>query len=192
MLAPLHRAVLAPLHRVRAPLCRRMGASATSLPSMASVTSAAPALGLFIAGAGLTAATVTYFVDTRVNKEVALVREEMAKLKAGADGLKVEVDAKCVGLASGVDAKCAGLASGVDAKCAGLALGLTKEVDAKNAGLTKELDAKNAGLTKELDAKNAGLVKEVEARMAGVVAIAASKAEAETLRVFKEYKVRAS
>ena len=156
MLAPLHHAVLAPLHRaVRAPLCRRMGAAATSLPSMASVTSAAPALGLFIAGAGFTVATVTYFVDTRVNKEVALVREELARLKARADGLRVEVDAKCVGLASGVDSKC-------------------------------------AGLNKEVDAKNAGLVKEVEARMAGVVAMAASKAEAETLRVFKEYKVRAS
>ena len=149
---------------------RHMGASATSLSSMASVSSAAPALGLFVAVAGITTATVTYFVDTRVNKEVALVREEFAKLKAGTEGLKVEVDAKCAGLASGVDAKCAGLASGVDAKCAGLALGLTKEVDAKNAGL----------------------VREVEARMAGVVAIAASKAEAETLRVLKEYKVRAS
>ena len=144
---------------VRAPLCRHMGASATSFSSMASVSSAAPALGLLVAIAGITTASVTYFVDTRVNKEVALVREEFAKLKAGTEGLKVEVDAKC-----------AGLASGVDAKCAGLALGLTKEVDAKNAGL----------------------VREVEARMAGVVAIAASKAEAETLRVLKEYKVRAS
>ena len=171
MLAPLYHAMLTPLHRaVLAPLRRRMVAAATSLSGTGSITSASHALGLFIAGAGLTAASVTYFVDTRVSKEVVLVREELARVKAGAEGLKVEVDAKCAGLANGVDAKCAGLANGVDAKCAGLALGLTKEVDAKNAGL----------------------VKEVEARMAGVVAMAASKAEAETLRVFKEYKVRAS
>ena len=160
MLAPLYHAMLTPLHRaVLAPLRRRMVAAATPLSGTGSITSASHALGLFIAGAGLTAASVTYFVDTRVSKEVVLVREELARVKAGAEGLKVEVDAKC-----------AGLANGVDAKCAGLALGLTKEVDAKNAGL----------------------VKEVEARMAGVVAMAASKAEAETLRVFKEYKVRAS
>ena len=56
------------------------------------------------------------------------------------------------------------------------------------------MDAKTAGLaisiTKEVDAKTAGLAREVDAKVAGVIAAAGMKAEAETLRVFKEYKVR--
>jgi hypothetical protein len=67
-------------------------------------------------------------------------------------------------------------------------------LSARLDGFSKELDAKTAGLassiTKEVDAKNAGLAREVDAKVAGVIAAAGMKAEAETLRVFKEYKVR--
>jgi hypothetical protein len=84
---------------------------------------------------------------------------------------------------SAVNAQSAALNARLDA--------LTKEVDTKTAGLAKEVDAKYAGLAKELDAKNAGLAREVDAKVAGVIAGAAMKAEAETLRVLKEYKVRA-
>ena len=61
--------------------------------------------------------------------------------------------------------------------------GIIKEVDAKTAGLA-------SSITKEVDAKTAGLAREVDAKVAGVIAAAGMKAEAETLRVFKEYKVR--
>ena len=67
-------------------------------------------------------------------------------------------------------------------------------LSARLDGITKEVDAKTAGLaisiTKEVDAKTAGLAREVDAKVAGVIAAAGMKAEAETLRVFKEYKVR--
>ena len=66
---------------------------------------------------------------------------------------------------------------------------VNKEVSAvvaQSAALSARLD----GITKEVDAKTAGLAREVDAKVAGVIAAAGMKAEAETLRVFKEYKVR--
>ncbi len=63
-------------------------------------------------------------------------------------------------------------------------------MDAKTAGVQKEVDAKTVGLQREVDAKFVSLVRELESRMGGIVAAAGNKAEAETLRVFKEYKVR--
>ena len=133
---------------------------------------AVPGLALLIAMSGGFAAFGGYLVDMRVNKEVSAVVAQTAALSARLDGITKEVDAKTAGLASSI----------------------TKEVDAKTAGLSKEVDAKTAGLastiTKEVGAKTAWLAREVEAKVAGVIANAGMRAEAETLRVFKEYKVR--
>ena len=52
------------------------------------------------------------------------------------------------------------------------------------------MDVKTAGLQRKVDAKFVSLVRELESRMGGIVAAAGNKAEAEALRVFKEYKVR--
>jgi len=124
-------------------------------------TAAAPALGLLLGISGGLALLGGYLVDTRVNKEVSVVVAQSAALNARLDGIIKEVDAKTAGLASSI----------------------IKEVDAKTAGLA-------ISITKEVDAKTAGLAREVDAKVAGVIAAAALKAEAETLRVFKEYKVR--
>ena len=122
---------------------------------------AAPALALLIAVSGGCIAFGGYLVDMRVNKEVSAVVAQSAALSARLDGITKEVDAKTAGLASSI----------------------IKEVDAKTAGLA-------ISITKEVDAKTAGLAREVDAKVAGVIAAAGMKAEAETLRVFKEYKVR--
>ena len=71
----------------------------------------------------------------------------------------------------------------------------TAALSARLDGIAELVDnSKTAGLassiTKELDAMTAGLAREVEAKVAGVIANAGMRAEAETLRVFKEYKVR--
>ena len=137
---------------------------------------AAPALALLIAVSGGCVAFGGYLVDMRVNKEVSAVVAQSAALSARLDGITKEVDAKTAGLASSIIKE-------VDAKTAGLAISITKEVDAKTAGLA-------ISITKEVDAKTAGLAREVDAKVAGVIAAAGMKAEAETLRVFKEYKVR--
>ena len=65
----------------------------------------------------------------------------------------------------------------------------TAALSARLDGITKEVDAKTAGLAKEVDAKTAGLSKEVDAKVAGVIENAGIRAEAETLRVFKEERV---
>jgi hypothetical protein len=136
------------------------------------VLGAVPSLALLLTACGSLALFSTYFVDSRVSDKLAAVIAQNAVLSARMDGITKEVDAKTAGLASSI----------------------TKEVDTKTAGLassiTKEVDAKTAGLAKEVDAKTAGLAKEVDAKVAGVIAAAGLKADAETMRVLKEYKVR--
>ena len=72
-----------------------------------------------------------------------------------------------------------GLEKTVDAKVAGFKESVTKEVDAKVAGVKESV-------TKEVDAKVAGVKGEVDAKLAG----ARVAAEAEALRVLKDYGVR--
>ena len=148
---------------------------------------AVPSLALLVTACGGLALFGTFFVDSRVSDKLAAVIAQNAVLSARVDGIAKEVDAKTAGLASSVTKE-------VDAKTAGLASSLIKEVDAKTAGLasslTKEVDAKMAGLASEVDAKTAGLAREVDAKVAGVIAAAGLKADAETMRVLREYKVR--
>jgi hypothetical protein len=107
-------------------------------------------------------------VDTTVSKEVSAVLAQNAALSARLDCITKEMDAKTAGLAMEFEAKTAWLASSI----------------------TKEVDAKTAGLAREVDAKTAGLAREVDAKVARVIAAAGMQAEAEALRVLKEYKVR--
>ena len=157
-----------------------------ALPPLAWLTSSAPGLGLILAISGVIATVSTYLVDTRVNREVMAVKLETAELKTRLDSIANEVDAKSAGLAREVDAKTAGLARELDSKTAGLA----DLVDSKTAGLADLVDSKTADLADLVDSKTAGLAREMEAKIAGVTAAAGVKAEAETLRLFKEFNVR--
>ena len=81
--------------------------------------------------------------------------------------------------------------------CGGLALFGTFFVDSRVSDKLAAVIAQNAvlsarvdGIAKEVDAKTAGLAREVDAKVAGVIAAAGLKADAETMRVLKEYKVR--
>lgn len=85
---------------------------------------------------------------------------EMAKVKEAMVGLVKEVDAKLAGI-----------------KC---------EVADSKVSMTKELDAKLAGISGKVDAKLAGIYGELDAELAG----ARVAAEAEALRVLKDYGVR--
>jgi hypothetical protein len=137
---------------------------------------AVPPLALLVTAFGSLALFSTYFVDTRVADKLSAMIAQNAVLSTRMDGIASSITKE------------------VDIKTAALASSITKEVDAKTAGLassiTKEVDAKTAGLAKEVDAKTAGLAKEVDAKVAGVIAAAGLKADAETMRVLKEYKVR--
>jgi hypothetical protein len=155
-------------------------------------------VGLFIAALGGGLTLVTAFVDIRVGMLVNELRVKLASVEtahnANLAAMQEMVDLKTATLASSVQKDVASMAISVQKEVDAKTAGLASSVDAKYAGLASSVDAKYAGLAssvqKEVDAKNAGLAREVDAKMASVVANAASKAEAETLRVFKEFKVR--
>ena len=89
------------------------------------------------------------------------------------------VDSRVANQLSAVIAQNAVLSARMD----GITSSVTKEVDTKTAGLA-------SSITKEVDAKTAGLASEVDAKVAGVIAAAGLKADAATMRVLREYKVR--
>jgi hypothetical protein len=125
-------------------------------------------VGITLTILGSVAALATLFVDARVSMAVSDLREQLA-------GLRAEHKAQVQSMYDKTTVQ----AQSMYGKTTDLAISIRKEVDAKTAGLEKKVDAKTSALAKEVDAK-----------VASVVASAASTAEAETLRVFKELKVR--
>lgn len=169
--------------RPRAPLLRSLSSAAPLAVSLTqSLTEWKEVLqpgGIVFALLAAGAVSARYFVDTRVAAKMEALTLQMASQSVALEALSKAVDAKNAVIQREVDAKTAGVQKEVDAKTAGLASSVQKEVDAKTVGLQREVDAKFVSL-----------VRELESRMGGIVAAAGNKAEAETLRVFKEYKVR--